>query len=564
VAPEPVLGTSVSALGELKVLGKALSRDGRRELVLLASLTLLGAAAEFGALLALLQLLRSWLGSVEGGLGTSAALVFASAILAAGAIRFAILATTQRLAYGTGHRLLVAVQRRVLARPWTTHAAAPASGPLLAIEQVENVLYGILLPLLQAGTALVLGLAILAALLRIDPLIALVAGGLLAALFLLATAMIRPEIKRAGETLGTLLEKRIAAIQQHGGAMRELILAGTRGAAADRFRRIDRVVADARARVTIASGAPRLIVETLGLLALTAAAWWLAGRQGGLGQVLPTLAALALGAQRLLPLAQSLSNSAAGLIANRPHLRDLAVLLAEPDLEESTDGPPLSFRRDIRLEGVSFTYPGRDRPAVAAVDLVIRSGQRVALVGRNGSGKSSLADIVMGLLQPDEGAIRIDGDHLRPEVIARWHKCIAHVPQTPFLADGSIAENIAFMVAEPDSARVVEAARIAGLHDMIEALPQGYESRIGERGILLSGGQRQRLALARALYAPAPLLVLDEATSAIDSASEQHILEMLDSLQAYGTTILLIAHRTTMLERCDQVIKLEDGRVIQN
>jgi ATP-binding cassette subfamily B protein len=198
------------------------------------------------------------------------------------------------------------------------------------------------------------------------------------------------------------------------------------------------------------------------------------------------------------------------------------------------------------------------------VDLVIRSGQRVALVGRNGSGKSSLADIVMGLLQPDEGAIRIDGDHLRPEVIARWHKCIAHVPQTPFLADGSIAENIAFMVAEPDSARVVEAARIAGLHDMIEALPQGYESRIGERGILLSGGQRQRLALARALYAPAPLLVLDEATSAIDSASEQHILEMLDSLQAYGTTILLIAHRTTMLERCDQVIKLEDGRVIQN
>jgi ABC-type multidrug transport system fused ATPase/permease subunit len=287
-------------------------------LALLGVLTVVGALAEFATLVALVPLLQAWLEPVPSQAATGAALTFAGAVLVAGAARFAILVATQRLAYGTGHRLLVTVQRRVLARPWTAHAQAPASGPLLAVDQVENVLFGILLPFLQAGTAVVLGGAILAALVRIDPLLAVLAGGLLAALFLLATASIRPRLRRTGESLSLALEARIAAIQQHGGAMRELILSASLGAAADRFRRIDRKVAENRADLTIASGAPRLVVETLGLLALTGVAWWLAGPQGGIGDALPTVAALALGAQRLLPLAQSLSNAAAGLMANRP------------------------------------------------------------------------------------------------------------------------------------------------------------------------------------------------------------------------------------------------------
>lgn len=543
------------------LLGRALGREGRKGLALLGLLTLLGAIAEFGALIALLGLLRSWL-KAEGNFAALAALSFAGAILVAGGARFAILWATQRHAQDVGHRLLVAVQRRLLARPWTAHARAPASTGLLAIEQVENALYGVLLPILQAGTALVLGAGILAALLWIDPLIAFVTGGLVAGLFLLATLLVRRRLRRSGEALGAAIKARIAAIQSHGGAMRELTLAGSRGLAAERFRRLDRRVADGRAAVAIASGTPRLVVETSGLVALIGVAWWLAGREGGLGQALPTLAALGLGAQRLLPLAQTLSNAAAGLMSNRVYIRDLARLLAEPDLVEEVPGPPLPFEHAVRLEGVSFTYPGRERPAVVDIDLVVRLGKRVGLIGRNGSGKSSLADLVMGLIEPSEGSILVDDAPLRADLIRRWQRCIAHVPQSPFLADCTIAENIAFMANEPDHDRVVEAARTAGLHELIEALPEGYRTRVGERGILLSGGQRQRLALARALYDPAPLLVLDEATSALDPAGEQHVLEVLDRLQARGTTILLIAHRETMLKGCDQVVRLEGGRRI--
>jgi ATP-binding cassette subfamily B protein len=288
----------------------------------------------------------------------------------------------------------------------------------------------------------------------------------------------------------------------------------------------------------------------------------MAARGGGLGLALPALASLALGAQRLLPLAQTLNQAVTGLIANRRYLEDLARLLDGPEWVEPPKAEPLPFRDEVRLEGVRFTYPNADKPALDEVDLLLRRGERVALVGRNGAGKSSLADVVMGLLAPQAGRMLVDGRPLLPGDIPSWQRNIAHVPQAPFLADASIAANIAFMVEVPDLRRVAEAARIAGLGEIVSDLPKGLETRIGERGGLLSGGQRQRLALARALYAPAPLLVLDEATSALDPTSEQHVLAVLDELQARGTAILLIAHRATMLERCTRVIRLESGRIV--
>ncbi|UUR08427.1 ATP-binding cassette domain-containing protein [Sphingomonas glaciei] len=551
----------MTPLTSLRLVLAALPADGQRRLWLLALATIAGGLFEFALLAALVALIRDWLDGAGSGTDGLAALLFVAAALAAGAIRYALLTLTQRLAFDTGHRLIVAVQRRVLGRDWPTHVAARTSGPLAAIEYSEQWLYSVLLPLLQAAGAAVLALGILAGLLWFDAPAALAAAGLLTLLFLASNLLVRGSLKQAGDELGDGFENRIAAVQENVGAMRELILSGARGQAAERFRRIDRRMAEARTRLLIATGLPRILVESVGLVALALVAWWLAGREGGIAAALPTLAALGLGAQRLLPLLQVVNLSVNALTATGAIQKRMAALLAEPDLDLSPPPPTLPFATGIGLEEVSFTYPGRDQPALAGIDLHIRRGERVALVGPNGSGKSTLADLVMGLLQPSHGRLLIDSTPLSRELIPAWQRNVAHVPQAPFVADTTLLANIAFMDPEPDRRRVDEAVRLTGLEDLVAALPDGLATRVGDRGQLLSGGQRQRLALARALYQPAPLLILDEATSALDPGSEAHVLRALDRLQERGTTILLIAHRETMLAGCDRIVRLESGRL---
>jgi ATP-binding cassette subfamily B protein len=540
----------------------ALSDNGRRRLALLAVLTLIGALLEFALLAALIALLRQWLdGSSTAGDG-KAVLMFVGAVLGTGAMRFALLAMTQQLAQDTGHRLIVAAQRRVLARDWQTHVAARSSGPLAALDHAEQWLYSALLPMLQAGGALVLALGILAGLLWYDAPIALAAAGLLALLLFAANLLVRAPLKQAGVELGHGYEERIAAVQENVGALRELILAGARGAAAERFRGIDARLAKARTRMMVAQGLPRILVESIGLAALALAAWWLAGREGDIGATLPTLAAFGLGAQRLLPLLQTVNHGANALASSGAIQERMAALLAEPDLDLSPPFPALPFTTAIRLGAISFTYPGREEPALIGIDLSIRQGERIALVGDNGSGKSTLADLIMGLLQPTQGRLLIDGSQLSRELIPAWQRNVAHVPQAPFVADSTLEANVAFMRTPVDRERVVEAVRLAGLDELVAALPDGLATRVGDRGQLLSGGQRQRLALARALYAPAPLVVLDEATSALDPEGEAHVLRALDVLQQRGTTILIIAHRNSMLAGCDRIIRLKAGRLL--
>lgn len=553
----------MSPAQSFRLVLKSLSRQGQRRLALLALLTIVGALLEFALLAALVGLLRQWLGgAAEAPADGPAALLFVGAVLATGAVRYALLVQTQQLAIDAGHELTVAIQRRVLARAWTTHVEARSSGPLAALQFAEQWLFTALLPVLQAGGAIVLAAGIFAGLLWLDAAAAIAAGGLLGLLFAGSTLLVRRRLRRSGAELGEGFEERIAVVQEQVGAMRELILAGARGVAADRFRRIDRRLADARADLQVAQGLPRILVESIGLAALALVAWWLAGRSGGIAAALPSLAALGLGAQRLLPLLQTISHSANALTTASAIQERIADMLAAPDLDERPLPPPLPFAAEIRLEGVGFTYPTRDEPALTGIDLAIRRGERIALVGANGSGKSTLADLVMGLLAQTEGRVLIDGAELTDALIPGWQRNVAHVPQAPFVADTSLEANIAFMDPAPDRARVLEAVKLAGLEDLIAGLPQGLATRVGERGQLLSGGQRQRLALARALYDPAALLVLDEATSALDPLSEKQVLRALDALQAQGTTLLIIAHRETMLAGCDRVLRLDAGRLV--
>jgi len=292
----------------------------------------------------------------------------------------------------------------------------------------------------------------------------------------------------------------------------------------------------------------------------------IAGRPGGFISALPILGALALGAQRLLPLISQIYSGWANLAVSRPIIGEIAGLASLPIDDDPVEPiKHLPLRKSLQLERVEFHYPDRRLPALHDINLVIPRGTRVAIVGRTGSGKSTLADLMMGLIEPSGGRVTVDGLELLGERLTGWRRSIAHVPQTIFLADSSIAENIALGApwAKADMDKVRRAAKTAQLADFIDSLAEGFDTKVGEGGVRLSGGQRQRLGLARAIYKDAPVLVLDEATSALDEATEADLLRALDVLGAEGKTIIIIAHRRSTIDGCQLVVRLDHGRLVE-
>jgi len=237
----------------------------------------------------------------------------------------------------------------------------------------------------------------------------------------------------------------------------------------------------------------------------------------------------------------------------------------DEELTRAGHVPALPLLDRIRVDNVSFAYASRRGPALQNISFDIPCGARIALIGKTGSGKSTLADLLMGLIEPAEGRITVDGVPLTHDNRRNWQRSIAHVPQAIFLADASIERNIAFGVPADaiDRKRVIDAARKAQLDEFVHALPEGYDTHVGERGVRLSGGQRQRLGIARAIYKEASVLVLDEATSALDDATEAAVMEALDQLGDEGRTIILIAHRLSTVSRADIVVRLDNGRLAE-
>jgi ATP-binding cassette subfamily B protein len=490
------------------------------------------------------------------------------ASLAAGALRLQLAWSTQNFVLGLGHELAVEIQRRTLAQPYSYHVSRNSSEIVASLEKVQELVFVVLLQLMQAVTAAFIALFIIAALVRIDPFTAAVAALSFGTLYGLVSAFTRKRLARNSAITGSAYQQRVQLIQESLGGIRDVIIDNSQDVYLDEFRKVDRRFTQARATTAFIATAPRFVIEAAGMVVIAALALVISGREGSLAQALPILGAVALGAQRLLPLLQQLYNSWVHLAGNRAVASQVLVLLALPmDEPSSPPGPAeaLGLKDRIAFDQVSFTYPRRHQPALEDVSLTVDRGSRVALVGHTGSGKSTLADLLMGLIEPTDGQITIDGVPLDRTTRRAWQRGIAHVPQAIFLADASIARNIAFGVppAEIDMARVVGAATSAQLEEFIASLPDGYETSVGERGVRLSGGQRQRLGIARAIYKDAPVLVLDEATSALDHDTEVAVMQALDQLGGEGRTIIIIAHRPSTVEGCDLIARLDRGRIVE-
>lgn len=491
---------------------------------------------------------------------------FGLAVLIAAAIRMLLLWVSTRYTFACGADLSEGVYRRTLYQPYQVHVSRNSSEVISGItNKVDGAVFGVLLPLLTLISSIVLFVSIMLALVAIDPMAASVAAVGFGVCYGVISWLTRRRLQQNSRRIAYEQTQVIKSLQEGLGGIRDVLLDGTQSVYCEVYSQSDQTLRRALANNAFIGGSPRFAMEALGMLLIISLAYTLSLQEGGVANALPVLGALALGAQRLLPALQMSYSSWVTIAGNQSALADALDFLDQPLPEDTgqTAIEPLLLADSICFDSVRFRYTDEAPWVLDGVTLSIPKGARVGFVGSTGSGKSTLLDLLMGLLSPTEGEFLVDGKPLLGSRYRAWQRTIAHVPQNIYLADTSLAENIAFGVRcdAIDMLRVKAAARQAQIADFIESRPEGYQAQVGERGIRLSGGQRQRIGIARALYKQASVLLFDEATSALDNATEQSVMSAIEGLNR-DLTIVIVAHRLSTVRSCDIVVELGGGRVV--
>jgi ATP-binding cassette subfamily B protein len=458
----------------------------------------------------------------------------------------------------------ISVYRRTLYQPYSLHLTQNSSRIISGIQKANGKAGGVIRTVLTFLSAIVMLIAVLGTLIVADPAITLIAFTGFGLVYGLIIRQVRQRLRLTGQIAARESTFIVKALQEGLGAIRDVLIDGSQPAYCRLFDRANWRLRRAQEKAAFISQTPAQLLEALGILFLAGLGYLLAQRPGGIEQTIPMLGLLVLGIRRLLPVMQQIYASWASILNSQGTLSDVLELLDQP-LPASAGLPaakPIPFRQGIGLRQLSFRYGETLPEVIKALDADIPRGSRAGFIGPTGSGKSTLLDIIMGLLNPTSGRLEIDGQPITAHNQRAWQAHIAHVPQAIFLADISIAENIALGVPEGkiDFGRVKRAAQEAQIADFIESLPQGYQTIVGERGLRLSGGQRQRVGIARALYKEADVIIFDEATSALDNQTEAAIMASIDAL-SQDLTVLIIAHRLTTLRNCSLVFELVDGKI---
>lgn len=492
---------------------------------------------------------------------------FVTTVMLAAGVRMLLLWVSTRVIFACSADLSVEVYRRTLYQPYNVHVARNSSKVISGItSKVDGVVFSVLQPLLTLVSSVLLLVAVMLALIAIHPMVAWIAAIGFGASYGLITWASRRRLARNGWRVACEQTQVIKALQEGLGGIRDVLLDGTQSIYCDIYSRAGYSLRRAQGNSSFIAASPRFAMEALGMTLVAGLTYGLSGQAGGVTAALPVIGALAIGAQRLLPALQVGYSAWANIAGNQAALVDTMELLDQALPAEALllAPAPLPFQDGIRFTAVRFRYASDGPWVLDGINFSIPKGARVGFVGSTGSGKSTTMDLLMGLLMPTEGEILVDGQPITGNRLRAWQRSIAHVPQSIFLADTTLAENIALGVPRDsiDLQRVQQAARHAQIAGFIESRPEGYGAFVGERGIRLSGGQRQRVGIARALYKQASVLVFDEATSSLDGATEQSVMDAIEGLSR-NLTILIVAHRLSTVEHCDRLYRLEQGRVVE-
>jgi ATP-binding cassette, subfamily B, bacterial PglK len=476
---------------------------------------------------------------------------------------------TTRFSMMRGYTVSTKLLSAYLSQPytWFLNRNSAELGKNVLIE-VDGLVARVFLPCLKLVANALLVVAILCFLMLVDPLVTLFSGGVLGLGYALIYLRFRVRLQKLGEDMIDSYEARYVVAQEATGGIKDVKLMGLEASYVRTFGEASRKTAQSASTVGVLQELPRYLLEALTFGTLLALILLLLVKSGGnITEIVPTLGVIAFSTMRLLPSLQQIYH---GLVALRSATTILDTIVtdmaATPQLPiaEASNARPMTLEKALELKDVGFSYAATERPTLRGVDLVIPARTTVGIVGGTGAGKTTLVDLILGLLTPDTGEILVDGTRVSGETLRAWQKTLGYVPQSIFLTDDTIASNIAFGVPkdEIDMAVVERVARTAALHDFVMSdLPQGYQTLVGERGVRLSGGQRQRIGIARALYRDPTLLIMDEATSALDNITERVVMDAVQNIRA-DKTIILIAHRLSTVRTCDTIFLMERGQLV--
>ena len=515
-----------------------------------------------------LPLVRQLVSSLEigtpEGLVRALAIGFASAVVAAGVVRLLLQWLIMRFSVAAGADLSRDMYRRSLEQPYRVQISRNSSEIISAsIKKVDVAALGTLAEFQRLVYSTILVVFVVTTLFLVEPLVAVLSFGIFGGAYLLIGVGVRSRLHRNSATISDLDTAVVKSVQEGLGGIRDILLDGTQDAFVHSYRRADHPLRMARGVNAFLSSSPRLLMEIVGLTLFCGVAYALNSASGGIAAGLPLLGTMALGGFRLLPSLQQAYGSWSGLRGNRVSAEEVLALLGQPLEQVSPGERTVSFSESVAFEDVGFRYDEDGPWIIENAEFVVPKGSVVGLVGETGSGKSTVLDLVMGLLEPSSGQIRVDGVPLDHEILPLWRRHVAHVPQEVFLSDSSFSENIAFGTAPEriDRNHLERVAEIACIREFIEGHHSGFEERAGERGARLSGGQCQRIGIARALYKRSNLLILDEATSALDGDTETKVLKGILSYMD-DLTVIIVTHRPSVLEFCDQVFRVINGGVL--
>ncbi|MFK8164652.1 MAG: ABC transporter ATP-binding protein [Lewinella sp.] len=489
-----------------------------------------------------------------------------------------------KTSWSVAHQVSVRLLQAYLARPYEYFLNRNTTEfTTFIIGETTHLTNGVILPIIEVFSRGLVCIIILSLLLWVDVKIALVMFGALGAAYTIIFLFQRRYLRRVGEQRIDLSVKRYQSVIQLFNGIKTVQVFNRDSFFADRYEDASREFCDIQPKYNVTVTAPRYILEILAFSTIVVVTIHLYLTVGDIVNIIPKLSLYAVAGYRLLPALQAGFAAVGKLVhtwpvidklydalfvrpAKNQHQTQTLLSEAEPvtnKIAEKKIPTQLALREEIRLNNLTFTYENNERPTLRDINLTIKQGETVAFVGATGSGKTTLVDLIVGLLSADEGEVMIDQTALTPALLSAWRSDIAYVPQDVFLFDDTVARNISLKetLTEAEEKRLWEAAKMADIHRFISSeLTEGYHTMIGEKGVRLSGGQRQRLGLARAFFHQPAVLVLDEATSALDNVTERGIIDSLNNLPQEITTIV-IAHRLSTVRHADRIFLVRDGAI---